>query len=152
MKLIVASDPQGGIGYKNKLPWDKLEGDLPRFKRLTANQVILMGKNTWLSLPKKPLPNRLNVIISKSLKEQEEAIVLPNAERFKNVEEVWVIGGSKLISSVMEHINEIHLSLTHKSFKCDTFINLDYIFKNFNTIDSIEHTDHTYQIFLRKNL
>jgi dihydrofolate reductase len=55
MKLIVACDPKGGIGYNNKLPWSKIEGDLPRFKELTTGKVILMGRNTWDSLPKKPL-------------------------------------------------------------------------------------------------
>ena len=67
MKLILACDPTGGIGKDNQLPWSMLEGDLPRFKSLTANQVIVMGKNTWLSLPKKPLPSRLNFVVSSSL-------------------------------------------------------------------------------------
>ena len=55
MKLLVACDPNGGIGYKKKLPWTNLRGDLQRFKQLTENQVIVMGRHTWESLPKKPL-------------------------------------------------------------------------------------------------
>jgi len=64
MKLIVACDPNGGIGYKNKLPWTKIQGDLPRFKQLTQNKIVVMGRNTWDSLPKKPLPNRINYILT----------------------------------------------------------------------------------------
>ena len=68
MKLIVACDPKGGIGYNNKLPWSNIQGDLPRFKNLTQGQIIVMGRNTWDSLPKKPLPNRFNVVVtSKSI-------------------------------------------------------------------------------------
>ena len=63
MKLVIAFDPKGGIGYRGGLPWDKLQGDLPRFKELTSNKIVLMGKNTWDSLPKKPLPNRTNWVI-----------------------------------------------------------------------------------------
>ena len=50
MKLIIACDPKGGIGYNGKLPWTNLQGDLPRFKALTSNQVVLMGRKTWESL------------------------------------------------------------------------------------------------------
>ena len=64
MKLILACDPKGGIGYKNKLPWNKIQGDLPRFKRLTDDCIIVMGRKTWESLPVKPLPNRTNLIIT----------------------------------------------------------------------------------------
>ena len=64
MKLIVACDPNGGIGYNNRLPWTNLQGDLPRFKNLTQGQVVVMGRNTWDSLPKKPLLGRLNFIVT----------------------------------------------------------------------------------------
>ncbi len=53
MKLIIACDPNGGIGYENRLPWSNIQGDLPRFKRLTEGQTVIMGRNTWDSLPKK---------------------------------------------------------------------------------------------------
>ena len=64
MKLIIACDPKGGIGFDGKLPWSKIEGDLPRFKALTTGKVVLMGRNTYDSLPKKPLPNRINWVKS----------------------------------------------------------------------------------------
>ena len=53
--VIVAHDKKNGIGYKNKLPWH-LEHDMNMFKMLTSNNVVIMGKNTWESLPIKPLP------------------------------------------------------------------------------------------------
>ena len=77
MKLILACDLNGGIGYKNKLPW-YIPLDLKRFKNLTQNGVVVMGRKTWESLPKKPLPKRVNVVVSKTLQPLDEAIVLPN--------------------------------------------------------------------------
>ena len=70
--MVVASTPGGGIGKEGKLPWH-LPGDMAFFKALTTSpagstNAVLMGRNTWLSLPPKfqPLPGRLNVVISAS--------------------------------------------------------------------------------------
>ena len=64
IKLILATDKNGGIGYKNKLPWPSLKKDMEKFKSLTSNNICIMGSKTWNSLPKKPLPNRINVVLS----------------------------------------------------------------------------------------
>ena len=66
--IIVACDLEDGIGKDNKLPWNFPE-DLKRFSQLTrgkGNNAVVMGKNTWESLPKKPLPKRDNLILSTS--------------------------------------------------------------------------------------
>ena len=71
--MIVAHDENYGIGFQNTLPWN-LPDDLKHFQKITCtvnNQqkqnMILMGTNTWISLPRKPLPKRKNVILSNSL-------------------------------------------------------------------------------------
>ena len=64
INLILATDKNGGIGYKNRLPWPSLKKDMEKFKSLTSNNICIMGSNTWNSLPKKPLPNRINVVLS----------------------------------------------------------------------------------------
>ena len=71
INIIVAYTKNKGIGFKNKIPW-KLNSDLIRFKKLTignGNNSVIMGKKTWDSLPYnvKPLPNRTNIIISKTM-------------------------------------------------------------------------------------
>ena len=68
MNLIVAYCRNRGIGFQNKLPW-KLSQDMNRFKNLTignGNNAVVMGKNTWESLPQKykPLPKRANIVLS----------------------------------------------------------------------------------------
>lgn len=150
MKLILACDLKGGIGYKNKLPWDKIQGDLPRFKKLTENKVIVMGRHTWESLPKKPLQKRINIVISNTLKELDDAIVLPNIGRLKGAEDVWIIGGNKLVQSVWDNISEIHLTLVLAEYNCDTYIDFNKLKEDFIQISGSGHGDHSYEIWKRR--
>lgn len=150
MKLVIACDPKGGIGYKNKLPWDKIEGDLPRFKSLTMNKSIVMGKNTWESLPKKPLPGRTNYVFSSSGKPLNGALTINSTLILENNTDVWVIGGSKTIDTCWQYIDEIHLTQTIAEYTCDTFIDLVKLQKEFMCWFKEQHDDHTYEIWKRK--
>lgn len=148
MKLILACDLKGGIGYQNKLPWH-IPLDLKRFKNLTQNGVVVMGRKTWESLPKKPLPNRVNVVISNTIKELDDAIVIPNIGRLKSADDVWVIGGNNLVESVWEFIHEIHLTLVLSEHICDTFIDLEKIKNNFMQVSGSGFGDHSYEVYKR---
>jgi dihydrofolate reductase len=150
MKLIVACDPKGGIGYNNKLPWSNIQGDLPRFKHLTANQVVVMGRNTWESLPKKPLLGRLNfVVTSQNLLLPNGAIQVSNLNHFTEYKDAWLIGGAKLINSSWHLIDEVHLTQTLSEYDCDTFIDLLYLKQKFMKISAEFCADHTYEIWKR---
>jgi len=154
MKLIIACDKNGGIGYQNKLPWNKIQGDLPRFKKLTEGQVVVMGKHTWESLPVKPLPNRLNIVITttesmKSITVPKKVIVTDDIERVKDYD-IWLIGGAKLVESCWSRINEIHLTKTFAEYTCDRFIDLLYLEQNFICEHTETYADHTYTIWKRR--
>jgi dihydrofolate reductase len=150
MKLIIACDPNGGIGYENKLPWSKIEGDLPRFKSLTSDKVIIMGRNTWESLSVKPLPNRINIVITSK--------ILDNVRTMKHItvrdsifyKDSWIIGGAKLINTHWWCIDEIHLTKTFTEYTCDAFIDLLYLEKLFTLVSEENFSDHVYQIWKRK--
>jgi len=151
MKAVIACDPKGGIGYENKLPWSNIQGDLPRFKYLTQGQVVVMGRNTWESLPKKPLLGRLNFIVtSKNLVLPFGAIQVPNLNHFTEYKDAWLIGGSQLINSAWHLIDEVHLTKTFTEYTCDTFIDLLYLENNYTCWFSEKHSDHVYQIWKRK--
>ena len=147
MKLIVACDPKGGIGYQNKLPWSKIEGDLPRFKELTTGKIILMGRNTYESLPKKPLPNRTNWV---KTTRPIDGVTNPDDDVIAKEKEVWLIGGAKMIESYWDSIDEIHLSKTFAEYTCDTFIDLVQLERDFMCWFKEDHTDHSYEIWKRK--
>lgn len=151
MNLILASDPRGGIGYKNKLPWAKIEGDLPRFKKLTNGQVVVMGRNTWDSLPKKPLLGRLNfVLTSTNLALPNGAIAVPNLNHFGEYKNAWLIGGAGVINSHWHMIDTIHLTRTFSFYTCDTFIDLIKLTQNYSLQYEEVNTDHVYEIWKKK--
>ena len=150
MKLIIACDPKGGIGFDGKLPWSKIEGDLPRFKELTMGKVVFMGRNTYESLPKKPLPNRINVVVTSKIIEGVKTIPNISIMDSINYKDAWIIGGAELVNTSWWCIDEIHLTKTFTEYTCDTFIDLLYLEKIFK-LDYVEgHNDHEYQIWKRK--
>lgn len=150
MKAIIACDPKGGIGYKNRLPWERIEGDLPRFKYWTQDQVVVIGRNTWESLPKKPLPNRLNLIVtSQNLDLPNGAISVNSIEHFKHFKSAWLIGGSKLINTAWDLIDQIYLTRTLTEYTCDTFIDLVKLQKEFTRVSIENNVDHTFEIWKR---
>lgn len=150
MKLVLACDPQGGIGKDNSLPWDTLEGDLPRFKKLTQDQIVVMGRNTWLSLPKKPLIGRLNfVVTSQNISLPPGAVAVKDLTPFSHYKNAWLIGGASLVNSSWDYIDEIHLSRTHNHYDCDCFIDLVYLEQYFKRVHKTNFSDHDYEIWER---
>ena len=126
LKLIVGVDNQNGIGLNNTLPWYNKE-DLKYFSKVTkgdGNNVIVMGSNTWLSLPKRPLPKRLNVILSKNKNYSGvniQTISDFNINLFKNYDEVWIIGGESVYKKFINIVDEIHITKINGNYNCDTF-------------------------------
>ena len=150
MKVIVGCDPNGGIGYQNKLPWNNIQGDLPRFKQLTTGKVVIMGRNTWESLPKKPLPNRINVVVTKQNIPGVTTInSLPETDTM-DLHDAWLIGGAALINTSWHLIEEVHLTRTFAKYKCDTFVDLEKLEKEFVCWAKEDHVDHSYEIWKRK--
>lgn len=77
MTLIVARARKGAIGMNNTIPWHAPE-DLAFFQRETLGGAVIMGRNTWDSLPKRPLPRRLNVVVtSRPADDDADALFLP---------------------------------------------------------------------------
>lgn len=151
MKAIMACDPYGGVGYENKLPWGKLDGDLARFRALTTGKTVVMGRRTWSSLPIKPLPNRINVVFGTINSEVPESVKLikdiDQLSSFDN--DTWFIGGGMLLEFAFPYITEFHLTRARDVYTCDTFINLLYLEQEFNRVSSTEYADNTYEIYQR---
>ena len=115
MIIIAAIARNGIIGRDNTLPW-RLPSDLKRFRKLTTGQAIVMGRKTWESLPLKPLPGRLNIVLTKDGSYETEgmskgALVCSNlgealsiaretAEE-DGVDEVCIIGGTALFEMAL---------------------------------------------------
>ena len=128
LNMIVAVDENNRIGLNNKLPWNNKK-DMKYFSKTTkgnGNNAILMGKNTWLSLPKKPLPNRYNVIMTTTenyngLNYSSIKNFNNDSELFKDIETLWIIGGSQIYNYFINIVDEIHISKIVGNYNCDTF-------------------------------
>ncbi len=142
--IIVAHDLNLCIGKNNDMPWH-LSSDLKRFKEITMGNPIVMGKNTYLSLPKKPLPGRLNIVLSKSLNlNQENLISYPSWENLSNKlqkdKEYFIIGGATIFKQALPLASKMHLTIIHNIFDCDIFLpDYNNIIKNWQ---KIEHSDN----------
>ena len=73
ISAIVAVDANWGIGYNGQL-LEHISDDLKRFKELTSNNTVVMGRKTWESLPNKPLPNRFNVVLTSTPSQMEQTV------------------------------------------------------------------------------
>ena len=119
--ILVAVSPEGIIGKDNTIPWH-YSADLKRFKRLTTGNTIIMGRKTWESLPIKPLPNRRNIVITRSS--------IKDIECFQSIDDalqtcegdVWFIGGAGIYQEAMQKADLIDMSLVPDSVSCEDCI------------------------------
>lgn len=135
ISAIVAVDDNWGIGFNGEL-LEKIPEDLKRFKKLTKGTVVVMGRKTWDSLPNKPLPDRLNIIISRQPQfvdfltisiGMEEAKVRAEAAS-KDPEDNWfVIGGGQIYKELLPLCDRVYVTKIFKSHEnVDTYFpNLD---------------------------
>lgn len=119
LSIIVAIASDGAIGRANDLLWH-LPADLKRFKELTTGHTILMGRKTFESLPHGPLPNRRNIIISRSLPTQPGAEVYPTIQQALEAcasdGEVFIIGGGEIYRQLLPNTERIYLTRVQASF------------------------------------
>ena len=141
--LIWAQDNNGGIGKNGKLPWHIPE-DLKNFKKITLDSTIVMGRKTWESLPIKPLPNRENIVLSKTLdtdiltfKSYEDCIY--DLQK-RSVSKIFVIGGRsmyKLFYDVSDFLHITNIKLLENGINEYFPISSSDIISRFNKIDSV---------------
>jgi len=123
--IIVAIAENNAIGKDNQLLWH-LSEDLKRFKKLTTDHCIVMGKKTFLSLPKGPLPNRTNIVITDDATEKIDGCVMAYSiedaiSKSSNDFENFIIGGGSIYSQFLPLVNKLYLTIVHHPFDADTF-------------------------------
>ena len=136
MNFIVAVDDNYAIGKDNKLLYH-LPSDLKYFKETTLNKVVVMGDKTYFSLPIKPLPKRINIVVSidKSLKLENAIVVNSFNQLFEKLKEyndddVFVIGGATIYNSLMDYCKKAYITRIYSSKPADVFV---------NNIEKMEH-------------
>ena len=120
---VVAMAQNKVIGKDNKLPWH-FSADLKFFKALTTGQTVIMGRKTHESIGR-PLPNRENYIVSRSLRQDVGALKnfssIESALRAVRTEKAFIIGGAEIYRQTIDKIAGIYLTLIHQDFDGDAF-------------------------------
>ena len=152
MNAVVATDLGWGIGYKGEL-LERIPEDMRRFKQITSNGVIVMGRKTFESLPRqKPLPNRVNIVMSKKVEEAdwcsklhfrssvEDTIKLINGKYVDK--EAFIIGGQEIYTQFLPYCNTIYMTKIKKKYKADRFFEDIDIRKDFRLVSGYDHMVH----------
>jgi len=126
--IIAAMAENGVIGRNNALPWS-LKADLARFKELTLGSPCIMGRKTWESLPKRPLPGRPNIVVSTLMDNTPGASVVRSLQEAirhcgsfaEKYEKVFICGGASIYQEALAFADKIELTLVHGNFEGDVF-------------------------------
>jgi dihydrofolate reductase len=144
MKLILATSKNGAIGNNNQLLF-KQSNDLQRFKKLTTDNVVIMGRKTFESLGSKPLPNRINIVISRNIANLEHlqlkhdnlfivdtiAKAIDISEVYYPTKEIFVIGGAEIYKQTIPLCTKVYLTLIETVVEeFDSEIDLDLLFND----------------------
>ena len=124
LTLILAAAENGVIGKAGAIPW-RIAEDMRRFKALTLGKTVVMGRKTWDSLPKKPLPGRRNIVVTRQpgwRADGAEVMKLADALRAK---EAFVIGGAEIYRAALADADRIELTEVHRAFEGDAKFEFD---------------------------
>jgi dihydrofolate reductase len=144
-ELIVASDKNGVIGNNNTIPWHIPE-DLKHFRQLTLNNIVVMGRKTFESLPNGPLKDRINIVITQNPHQYKntDSVIFTNMENVFDVikhnnntnKKIFIIGGSDIYKLFFNHCSTIHL--TRVLIESHGNINFNFDTKSLSLIDKTD--------------
>lgn len=141
VSAIVCVDSNWGIGSNGDL-LIRIPEDMKHFKKLTTGNVVVMGRKTWESLPNKPLPNRLNLIVTSKERTVDFMTAYINIEETlvrarmasKDPEDEWfVIGGGQLYKELLPICNKVYVTKVNHAYQ-----NVDTYFPNIDNIPEWE--------------
>ena len=125
ISIIVAVSEDWGIGKNNELLWHISE-DLKRFKSLTSGNTVIMGKKTWESLPRRPLPGRKNIVLTddpdETIKDAVTAYsVQDSLNKSDKDNEIFVIGGGSIYRQFMQIADRLFITHVHRKAPADIY-------------------------------
>ncbi|HEY4123375.1 MAG TPA: dihydrofolate reductase [Rhizomicrobium sp.] len=129
--LVLAMADNGTIGDANSIPW-RLPEDMRRFKSLTLGKPVIMGRKTWESLPKKPLPGRTNIVVTRDGNYHAEGATIATTleaaiarAKEEGAQEIMIIGGAEIYRASLTIATRIELTEVHAHIEGDTKFPLD---------------------------
>jgi dihydrofolate reductase len=124
VSLVVAMADNGVIGRNGKLPW-RIPEDMRHFKALTVGKPCIMGRKTWDGLPKKPLPGRDNIIVTRDRAFHADGATVAHSlddaiTGANEADEICVIGGAEIYKAALPRATRIYLTEIHVACDGDT--------------------------------
>jgi dihydrofolate reductase len=143
ISIIVAVSENGAIGKNNELLW-RLSEDLKIFKRRTSGHAIIMGRKTFDSIGK-PLPNRLNIVISRNSALKIDGCEIANslekaieiAKEKSEKDEIFIIGGEKIYNLSLNLANKVYLTKVKAKIDGDAFFDIS-LFEKWKIVSKID--------------
>lgn len=125
LSIIVAVAQNGAIGKDNNLLWH-ISDDLRRFKSLTSGHTVVMGRNTYESLPKKPLPKRRNIVLTHDSAFAPEGVEVAHSlsdilRMVAGEEETFIMGGAALYQQMMPFVSRMYVTWVYHDFDADVY-------------------------------
>ncbi len=160
ISIIVAIADNYAIGKDNLLLWH-LPEDLKRFKRITEGHPVIMGKRTFYSLPKRPLPGRINIVLTDVAGEQIDGCQMAYSiddiiNQCNKNQESFIIGGGSVYRQFFSIAQKLYITWVHANFEADTFfpeidpVSWEVIETEGHKADEKNKYDYTFVTYRRK--
>jgi dihydrofolate reductase len=130
VNAILAHDDKYGIGKDGNLPWPHNPADMKWFRDCTNGHVVIMGRKTWESLGSKKLPNRTNIVVTRSEIEGNydgkyfgdiSKLIQMVRSEYPDLK-IWIIGGADIYKQALPFCDNIYLTHVSGDYNCDTFV------------------------------
>lgn len=125
--LVVARAANGIIGNHGRIPW-RIPEDMRHFRDVTMGKPCIMGRRTWDSLPKQPLPGRANIVVTRDAQLRAPGATIANSfaaavahARREAADDIAVIGGAEVYRAALDCADRIELTEIHADFPGDVY-------------------------------
>ncbi len=122
--LVLAMAENGVIGKDGGIPWH-ISDDLKRFKALTLGKRVVMGRKTWDSLPRKPLPGRDNIVVTRDTGWRADGAIVAGTPQEALAGGAMVIGGAEIYRAILPLATRIELTEVHRAYDGDAVFDFD---------------------------
>ena len=125
LTLIAAVSENNVIGLNNRVPW-RIKEDVARFKELTMDHPVIMGRKTYMSIPEKfrPLPGRKNIILSRTLQPMNGIYIareINDSLGLTEQKDSYVIGGGEIYNAFLSLADKMEITKVHAKYEGDVF-------------------------------
>lgn len=162
LAFVWAEDENGLIGKGDGLPW-RLPADVAFFKKITMRGDMVTGRKTYETIPKRPLPGRKNIVLTRQKDyDAPGAIVVNSKEEVlelekNNNEDLYIIGGAVLFKMFEQEVDELYRTVIHETFEGDVYFDENFNYDDFELIKSEKGIvdekniyEHTFELWRRK--